>query len=97
MQQHWSHLCSRIGDRRAGSAGDRAAAEYILERFRAAGLADVRAEAFPRVEGGGSQSRAGLGELVAGSSPYRPAFWPARPALPAARAVQGELVWVEMP
>ncbi len=96
MQQHWSHLCSRIGDRRAGSAGDRAAAEYILERFRAAGLADVRAEAFPCVSVAEAKAELALGtrgrlesvpaRVLAGS-----------PGTPGGRAVQGELVWVEMP
>ena len=47
IQARWSHLCQHIGERRAGSAGERAAAEYILDQFRQAHLEAVHAEPFP--------------------------------------------------
>src|SRR5438045_4058751 len=46
INAHFYMLCSKIGDRRAGSPGDRMAADYILEQFRAAGLPAVYSEAF---------------------------------------------------
>ena len=47
LRQHWETLCSHIGERRAGSKGDAAAANYILEHFRKSQLQTVHAEDFP--------------------------------------------------
>ena len=44
--QHLSHLCVPIGPREAGSAGNRAAADYIERVFAEAGL-DVSRQPFP--------------------------------------------------
>src|SRR5512139_1650253 len=49
LAAHLQHLCGTIGERRAGSAGDRAAADYILSVFRQSGLLSVHAEPFPCV------------------------------------------------
>jgi hypothetical protein len=96
IQQHWSHLCTSIGERRAGSAGDRAAADYILERFRAAGLTGVHEEPFPCVSvvnaradvaiGNGGTLKSVPARVLAGS-----------PATAGSGPVESELVWIEMP
>jgi hypothetical protein len=93
---HWEVLCSRIGERRAGSAGEQAAADYLQAQFRAAGLQNVHAEPFPCTSVVASRAEIRLGErgrlrkvparVLAGS-----------PSTPGAGAVEGELVWVEMP
>ncbi len=94
--KHWSHLCNRIGDRRAGSAGEQAAADYILNQFHRAGLQNVHDEPFPclSVAKAVADIRMGRGRsfqkvparILAGS-----------PGTPGQRTVEGELVWVEMP
>ncbi|HTL17061.1 MAG TPA: hypothetical protein VL793_07480, partial [Patescibacteria group bacterium] len=96
LQQHWFHLCSRIGERRAGSAGDRAAADYLLEQFRAAGLQNVHAEAFDCISvtaakaelaiGAGSKLKSVPARVLAGS-----------PSTKGTRQIETDLVWVEMP
>jgi Peptidase family M28 len=96
LQAHWSQLCTRIGERRAGSPGDQAAAEYILEQFRQAGLREVHGESFPCVSVAEASVEISIGK---GSSLKRV---PARvlsgsPSTPGSKAVAGGLVWVEMP
>ena len=96
MQAHWFELCTRIGERRAGTAGEAAAADYLLEHFRQAGLQGVCAEPFPCVSvasaaagvalGEGAQFRTVPARVLAGS-----------PGTPGAEAVEGDLEWVEMP
>jgi len=96
LRRHWSELCQTIGERRAGSAGDRAASDYIERQFRAAGLSAVHAEAFPCVSvararaqvaiGCGRKLQAAEARVLAGS-----------PATPSGRTVEAELVWIEMP
>jgi hypothetical protein len=96
IQGHWFELCTRIGERRAGSAGERAAADYLLEQFRQAGLQAVCAEPFPCVSVASAEAEIALGEgatlqrvpgrVLAGS-----------PGTPGAEPVEGELEWVEMP
>lgn len=93
---HWRRLCSRIGERRAGSAGDRAAAAYILGQFRAASLDNVQAEPFPCVSVLEARAEVALGtkkrlrpvvaRVLAGS-----------PGTPGSRAIEAGLVWIEMP
>lgn len=96
MWRHWTVLCQRIGDRRAGSPGEQAAAEYLLAQFKAAGLTPVHAESFPCVCVAHAEAQIAVriggewrplpGRVLAGSPPT-----------PDGRQVQGELVWVEMP
>ncbi|HEY5915319.1 MAG TPA: M20/M25/M40 family metallo-hydrolase [Verrucomicrobiae bacterium] len=96
LRQHWSELCLHIGERRAGSAGDRAAAEYVLGHFRRAGLSAAHAEDFPCVSvaqaraevaiGAGRRLRTVPARVLAGS-----------PATPGSKPIAGELVWIEMP
>src|SRR5436190_12443767 len=96
INRHWSHLCRHIGDRRAGSEGDRAAADYILQEFRRLGLERVHGDSFPCVSVAEAQARLSIGT----GRKLRPV--PARvlagsPGIPGGAAVDGELVWVEMP
>ncbi len=96
MRQHWSHLCSTIGERRAGSAGDAAAAEYILDQLRQAGLQAVHGESFPCVSVHEAQADLAIG--IAGDMKPVPArVLAGSPATPGGGAVEGELVWIEMP
>ncbi|MGO8678518.1 MAG: M28 family metallopeptidase [Limisphaerales bacterium] len=96
IQAHWSELCTRIGERRAGSAGEQAAAEYLLARFREAGLQALRAESFPCVCVASAEAEVALGDGSALQS------LPARvlagsPGTPGAQPVEGDLEWIEMP
>lgn len=96
LQQHWLYLCTTIGERRAGSAGDRAAADYILEQFHAAGLTAVHVESFPCVSvvharadvaiGNGGALKSVPARVLAGS-----------PATAGSGAIESGLVWIEMP
>ena len=93
---HWKHLCSGIGERRAGSAGDTAAANYIAAQFNAVGLSSVHLEAFPCVSvatakadiriGTGNRLHRVPARVLAGS-----------PATPGQETVEGGIVWIEMP
>ena len=47
LLRDWEVLCTRIGERLAGTGGERRAAAYIAEQFAAAGLTGVHAEEFP--------------------------------------------------
>jgi hypothetical protein len=92
----WRELCLKIGDRRAGSAGEQAAADYLQAQFVALGLANVHAEPFACVSvvrsvaelavGRGGRLRPMPARVLAGS-----------PATPRSRPVEGDLVWIEMP
>src|SRR5690349_20415833 len=96
IQQHWSHLCTTIGERRAGSAGDRAAADYILDQFRAAGLTSVHQESFPCVSVVNARADVALGSRGAlVSVPAR--VLAGSPATAGPGPVESDLVWIEMP
>jgi len=47
LLRDWKTLCSDIGERRAGTAGERRAAEFIASEWNAAGLTAVNVEPFP--------------------------------------------------
>ena len=46
LKRHWDVLCNQIGERYAGSQNEQAAADYIEQRFRRLGLANVHQQAF---------------------------------------------------
>jgi carboxypeptidase Q len=96
MRQHWRQLCLSIGERRAGSAGDAAAAEYILDQFRQAGLQAVHGEAFPCVSVHEAQAELAIGK-VGDLKPVPARVLAGSPATPDGKEVEGELVWIEMP
>lgn len=94
--EHWKFLCEDLGDRRAGSANERAAADYLVRQFNQAGLTNAHSEAFPcrtvkkaeakvvvRIDG---RSESVIGRVLAGSPGTRDGDW-----------AEGELVWIEMP
>jgi len=95
LRRLWSGLCSTIGERRAGSAGDRAAANFILKQFHSCGLA-ARAEQFLCTSVLKAKSELALGtrsnlrnisaRVLAGS-----------PSTRGTDPIEAELVWVEMP
>lgn len=45
--RHMHHLCDLIGPRPAGSTAEAMTRDYLLDRFRSYGLANVTSEAFP--------------------------------------------------
>ncbi|GMV79994.1 MAG: hypothetical protein AMXMBFR7_11780 [Planctomycetota bacterium] len=94
---HWEMLCNAIGERRAGSAAEHRAAEYLLEQYRRLGCADVRLEAFPcrmlkraeaRIEIPHGKRWVRVPCSVLAGSPS---------TTPADRPVERELVWLELP
>lgn len=94
--QHWSHLCTNIGERRAGSTGDSAAADYILDQFRSAVLTSVHEESFPCVSVVNASADVALGNGGALKSvPAR--VLAGSPATAGSGAVESELIWIEMP
>jgi hypothetical protein len=94
--EHWNHLCAGIGERRAGSNGDRVAGDLILGYFRQLGLSNVHGEEFPCVTVESAEAEISLGKprgfhtvearALSGSS-----------STPGGKALEGELVWIEMP
>jgi len=49
VAEHLENLCGKIGNRLAGTAGERKAARYIERKFKEFGLSNVRLEKFPCV------------------------------------------------
>jgi hypothetical protein len=47
LEADWRILCTEIGERRAGTAEEQRAADFIAERFRTAGGSNVEIEKFP--------------------------------------------------
>ena len=86
----------RIGERRAGSAGEQAAAEYVLGQFRQAGLQGVRAEPFPCVSVASAEAEVALAEGTTFQSAEARVL-AGSPGTPGGEAVVGVLEWVEMP
>jgi aminopeptidase YwaD len=90
----WEVLCRDIGERRAGTKGEKAAAQYILEQFQNSGLQPARLEPFPCV----SLRKSRVELRVERVGRWRSI--PARAIVGAPgthREVTGDLVWVEMP
>src|SRR5436305_13524845 len=47
MEKHWRVLCKKIGERRAGTPGEKAAADYITAEFKRLEISDAHQENFP--------------------------------------------------
>jgi hypothetical protein len=96
IRRHWAWLCSKIGERRAGSAGDQAAVKYLLSEFRALGLQNVHAEPFTcRTV---VDAKASIEILTRGKWRRVPArVLAGSPSTRGARAIETEVAWVEMP
>lgn len=96
MKRDWRMLCAEIGERRAGTAAERRAVDFIAAEFAKAGLPDVRLEAFPCTsvrravaqvhERSGTRWRRVVAAPLVGA-----------PGTPGGRAIEGELVWLELP
>lgn len=87
-------LCERIGERRAGSPGERAACDYIASRFRQAGIESVTQEAFPCI----SMTQDKVSVQVREGRRWNAVESCCLVGAPATDGtVRGELVWLEMP
>jgi len=96
IQRDWAFLCGTLGERRAGTAEEQQAADFIAERLVAAGCSSVRQETFP------CDSLRAARATVAARQGRRWVSSPAAvlvgaPGTPGGKAVEGELVWREMP
>jgi aminopeptidase YwaD len=96
IRAHWLELCQRIGERRAGSTGDQAAAEYILGQFRRLGLQGVQGEPFACVSVDEARAKIAIGN-GARLQPVPARVLAGSPGIPGKGFVEGDLVWVEMP
>jgi hypothetical protein len=96
LLRDWRVLCEDIGERRAGSAAERRAADFIAGRCAELGLAPVSVEEFAcaslkrarsRVQARvGGRWRTVESQTLVGA-----------PGTPGGRACEGEIVWLEMP
>ena len=96
LLRDWRVLCEDIGERRAGSAAERRAAEFVARRWTELGLTPPVIEAFPctslvrarsRVQAwSGGRWRTVEAQTLVGA-----------PGTPDGRPVEGEIVWLELP
>ena len=96
LWRDWTTLCTAIGERRAGTAGERRAAEYIAGGFRAAGMNRVTLEAFPcqSLQSATVEVHARNGRRW---QPVDATALVGAPGTPGGRAVTGELAWLDLP
>ncbi len=95
LKADWRQLCRTIGERRAGTAGERRAAEYIADQFAQAGLT-ARIESFAcRTLRQATSSVAARGP--GGWSDFASRALVGSPSLPGRGQVQGDLVFLEYP
>ncbi len=96
LGRDWRVLCEKIGERRAGSVAERRAADFIATQLVAAGCAPAVLEEFPCT----SLVRAVTRVCAREGSRWREvesAVLVGVPGTPGGRAVEGEMVWLEMP
>lgn len=96
MLTHWTMLCARIGERRAGSRGEQAAADYLIEQFLRAGLQSVHLEMFPCVTVVEARAEIAVRDRR-GLMPLPARVLAGSPPTPGGGWMEGDLVWVEMP
>jgi aminopeptidase YwaD len=96
LSRDWRALCEEIGERRAGSAAERRAAEFIAGRFADKGLGPVRIETFPctslRTSATSVHEPRGRGWRHVEAVTLVGA-----PGLPGPAPIEGKLVWLEAP
>lgn len=96
ISRDWQVLCRDIGERRAGTAEEQRAAEYVARRFTEAGASRVTTEKFPCTSRRSSivevDERHGRGWRRLESASLVGA-----PGTPGGRPVTGELAWLELP
>ncbi len=97
LLRDWRKLCADIGERRAGTPGERRAADYIADEWRTAGLTDVRLEPFPCTSM--HELRADVHERAGRNRWKRVEAVPlvGSPSTRGRGLIEGELVWLEMP
>jgi hypothetical protein len=97
LERDWRALCADIGERRAGTREEKAAADYIARELRAARVPQVELEPFPCK----SLRRASVdvrAELPGrGWQRVDSAALVGAPGTPGRGAIEGELVWIEFP
>ena len=96
LERDWRHLCAEIGERRAGSAAERQAADFIAAELRAAGCAAVRQETFPCTHLRQAEAEVHA-RTVRGWRPIEAVALVGAPSTPAGRPIEGEPVWVDAP
>ncbi|HEU5077900.1 MAG TPA: M28 family peptidase [Opitutaceae bacterium] len=96
MERVWKTLCRDIGERRAGTDEERRAAEFIAGELAACGIENVRLEVFPC-----TSLREAFAEVheLSGKRWRRVEAAPlvGAPPTPGRRAIDAELVWLELP
>ncbi|MSU72485.1 MAG: Zn-dependent exopeptidase M28 [Opitutus sp.] len=92
----WKILCEGIGERRAGTTGERRAAEFIVQRLRDAGIPRVRTELFPCTSLHSARAEV---QALTGKAwrKVEAAVVVGAPSTPGQVPVEGPLVWLEMP
>src|SRR4051812_36664496 len=97
LLRDWKVLCEKIGERRAGTANERRAADYIAAQWTAAGLSDVRLESFPCTSM--TELRAEVHEPLGNTRWKQVEAVPlvGTPPTAGSGAVEGDLVWLELP
>lgn len=93
VRRDWDALCRGIGERRAGTAAERRAADYIADRLRAAGLAEVEVLDFPCLSPRGARVELAARE----GGRWRQATARLLAGAPGCARGERELVWLEMP
>jgi len=96
LTRDWQVLCHEIGERRAGTEGERRAAEYIAAQLRAAGAADARLEGFPCTSVPAISSKV-MEPRGRGWRAVESAALVGVPSTPGSGMVEGPLVWIDFP
>jgi len=91
--QHWRILCAEIGQRLAGTAAERRAADLIEGELRKAGCGRVWQEPFPCASLRAAKVRVSARER----GRWRAVPGAALAGAPGTAPIEGELVWLEMP
>lgn len=96
LRRDWTILCEGIGERRAGSAGERQAAAYIAEQMTAAGLAGVQIEEFSCTSLRSAETTV---QVQRGRRWQTAPSWTlvGAPGTPGGKSVDGPLVWLTLP
>lgn len=92
----WRVLCEQIGERRAGTAGERKAADFILKSFKESGLQNGELEEFKCKSLRSVQVKVEIQENNLWREVESRALVGA-PGTPGGRPVEGDLVWMSMP
>jgi hypothetical protein len=96
IQIDWTTLCDEIGERRAGTAEERRAADFVAAQLAAAGCTAVTQETFPCVS---LRSAKVTCQVREGRKwvDVEAASLVGAPGTPEGKMVEGEIVWLEMP